>query len=200
MPEMYYTDIKIDREVEGDGLDIVTLIAQAVHSNNSHTLHKIAIDFPEMARFESSNPFGYHVRLFSLDWRTLEDFRSVRVVKALSDACSITLSSTATPPETDNFRVIRRIRNDAKTEAGVSQRIKRDIARGYTDVARRRKPENAGNLPYLKIRSSTTGQAFSIFIGVENMTGSLSSGDIANINSYGLSPERTSHFFAIPAF
>jgi CRISPR-associated endonuclease Csy4 len=105
----------------------------------------------------------------------------------------VTLSSPASVPPGAKYRIVRRIQAKSNVE-----RLRRRLMRRHeldSEEAARRIPETAArylNLPFVQLRSASTGQPYSLFIEHGPLLAEAVPG---NFNTFGLSQTATVPWF-----
>lgn len=148
----------------------------------------IGVSFPD---FNSGAPhLGKRLRLHG-DFAVLAALMSSDWVRGMRD--HITLTSPTCVPETTQHCVVRRVQVKSSPE-----RLRRRLMRRHGLDAReayRRIPDEAAelaNLPYVQLRSTSTGQSFRLFIDHQTPQSHAVVGDF---NTYGLSQTATVPWF-----
>jgi CRISPR-associated endonuclease Csy4 len=187
----FYVDIEI---LENPDIQMATLLSTLFGKFHSALVSagddtQIGISFPRYLPNDASN-LGNLLRLHANE-RTLIGFMAKNWYATLADYISI--SNARAIPSKVNFAQIKRVQIQSNAE-----RLRRRFMKRHNvdaDTAKQKIPdsvEQTTKLPWLQVRSASTGQSFRLFINVGELQKAALSG---SFNRYGLSPTATVPIF-----
>jgi CRISPR-associated endonuclease Csy4 len=185
----HYLDIHLRPDPELPGTHLMATLFAKLHSALvALAAQNIGVSFP---RF-NTNPIGLgdHLRLHG-NAAALDALMAHPWLNGLRDYLS--LSEKHPVPARVQFRSVRRIQAKSSPERLRRRQIRRHNL--SEEEARKRIPDSAAQtlaLPYLQLRSQSTGQHFRLFIEHSEPQASPVNG---SFNSYGLSQQATIPWF-----
>ena len=183
----HYIDIDLlpDPEFSGNLL-MNALFAKFHRALVSAGCGKIGVSFP----LAQKRTLGIRLRLHggrnSLHWLSQQDW-----LKGLRDYCRV--SELCAVPDDCQYRIVKRVQ--AKSSAARLRR--RSVKKGWlstkeAEVRILESSEKRLSAPFIQLRSSSTGQAFRLFIEQGKLVSTASSG---GFSAYGLSQDATIPWF-----
>lgn len=180
----YYIDIRVSPNFD-DAMLISQLFSCFHHGIVKFGYGDIGISFPE-----AKKNLGYTLRLHGT-FIDLDNFMNTEWLTPLKDY--VIPSDICQIPETSEHRIVRRV----QVKSNLERLYRRSIKKG------RISPEEAqqkiqtsfpqrSSLPYLKVKSLSTGQSFPIFI---DQGPSMPAQEKGKFNAYGLSNGATIPWF-----
>jgi CRISPR-associated endonuclease Csy4 len=185
----HYVDIRALANPEISVPQVLNVAANKLHAALvALRASDVGVSFPRF-RLEPVS-LGDTVRLHGHKER-LAELLDTGFLNSLKDY--VRVSDIGSVPEAAVYRVVRRVQVDSNVDRIRRRQIRRH---GWTEEeARRRIPNSAErrlNLPYLQMKSRSTGQAFRLFIEHQDCRPTPVAGAF---NSYGLSRSATVPWF-----
>jgi CRISPR-associated endonuclease Csy4 len=199
----HYVDIRLQPDAEFAPAMLMAALFTKLHKALAFgALHDIGVSFPQMdvgdtpaapASRTGAHPryaLGHVLRLHG-STVALHQLLATDWLKGMRDhvACGLVL----VVPSDARHRVLSRVQAKSSTERLRRRQMRRH---GLTEEqAKERNPDNAAktlNLPFLTLRSQSTGQTFRLFI---RLGPELETAVPGNFGAYGLSPQATVPWF-----
>lgn len=182
----HYIEIKLLPDQEfSSGLLMNALFAK-FHRALAETGHnQIGISFPR-----ANKTLGDTIRLHGSQGE-LEQLMKIKWMKGLSDYTSA--SAISAVPNNCRYRTVRRV----QAKSSMERMYRRSVKKGWLSPEEAEEKVNAGTeqqlkLPYLQLKSGSTGQSFRLFIQQDKIVGTPTAG---NFSSYALSDTATIPWF-----
>ena len=152
---------------------------------------QVGVSFPSASHGKHSS-LGHVLRLHGQS-STLSEFMKSRWASSLGDYVSVTNVMPVPLPSNVRHTCVKRVQFQSNAE-----RLRRRFMKRHNvdaDIARQKIPdsvERRTNLPWLQLKSASTGQYFRLFIEIGE---SQASGTTGEFNRYGLSSTGTVPIF-----
>lgn len=182
----HYVDIDVQPDPEFPAAQLMNALYAKLHRAlvlNNNT--RIGVSFPNFDKHP-----GARMRLHG----SAEMLQSLLVSDWLTGMRDhVTLTPPIRVPETSRYRVVRRVQVKSSAD-----RLRRRLIRRHNvdeTEARKRIPDEVArttNLPFVQLRSTSTGQSFKLFIEHGPLQSQATEG---NFNTYGLSQGATIPWF-----
>jgi CRISPR-associated endonuclease Csy4 len=184
----HYIDIRLRPDPEFVETQLMNALFSKLH--RAFVLLKneeIGISFPD---FAPKRPLGQRLRLHG-SYDSLERLRSLNWLVGMHD--HVTVTDTLETPTLSQYRTVRRVQVDSNPERLRRRYLKRHPEKTEAEVTELyHEYEKRTDLPFVSVRSQSTGQPFRLFINHGELLDSTQAG---NFNCYGLSPTATIPWF-----
>ena len=182
----HYIDIKVLPDPEFSFSVLMNELFAKLHRALVEAGHgEIGVSFPQ-----AQKTLGDTVRLHGSQ-SALQRLMAIAWLKSLTDYTCVT--SITTVPDNCRYRVVKRV----QAKSSVERMYRRSIKKGWLTTEEAETKINAGNeqqlkLPFVQIKSHSSGQVFRLFIQHGKLLDSPVKG---KFSAYGLSDEATIHWF-----
>lgn len=182
----YYIDIKVLPDPEFSTSVLMNALFAKLHRAMIETGHgEVGISFPQ-----AQKTLGDSIRLHGSQG-ALQRLMETNWLKGLTDYTCITAITTA--PDNCRYRVVERV----QAKSSVERMYRRSVKNGRLTAEEAEMKMFAGKeehlkLPFVQIKSQSTGQAFRLFIRQGKLLDAPAEG---GFSAYGLSGEATIPWF-----
>ncbi len=182
----YYIEIKLLPDPEFTSSVLMNALFAKLHRALAEAGHgEIGVSFPQ-----AQKTLGDTVRLHG-DQDALERLMVIGWLKGLTDYTHVT--AVAAVPDNCKHRVVKRV----QAKSSVERMYRRSVKKGWLSAEEAEVKMNVGKeqqlkLPYIQLKSGSTGQTFRLFIQQGKIVDSPMAG---NFSAYALSDAATIPWF-----
>jgi CRISPR-associated endonuclease Csy4 len=182
----YYIEIKLLPDPEFTSSVLMNALFAKLHRALAEAGHgEIGVSFPQ-----AQKTLGDTVRLHG-DQDALERLMAIGWLKGLTDYTHVT--AVAAVPDNCKHRVVKRV----QAKSSVERMYRRSVKKGWLSAEEAEVKMNVGKeqqlkLPYIQLKSGSTGQTFRLFIQQGKIVDSPMAG---NFSAYALSDAATIPWF-----